>query len=117
MKPFPDEHELIGFFESEPALVDTEVPWLYNCLKFTYSNETEKIICEIEPSSRSMIITWNRSGNQIARFEMLNTKGLKIEGTKTPILKAIFDEKSDQMDFELCLKPFVSVKWGNESNT
>ncbi len=26
----PDEHELIGFFEAEPELLDTDVEWAYN---------------------------------------------------------------------------------------
>jgi len=32
----PEEHELIGFFESEPDLLDTDVkPWIYNEVRFT----------------------------------------------------------------------------------
>jgi len=30
MDPFPEKHELISFFEVEPTLADTDVPWAYH---------------------------------------------------------------------------------------
>ena len=34
MERFPEEHELISFFECEPNVLDPGIPWVYNHLEF-----------------------------------------------------------------------------------
>jgi hypothetical protein len=34
MNPFPEDWELLAFFESEPTIEDRDVPWFYNCMTF-----------------------------------------------------------------------------------
>jgi hypothetical protein len=34
VNPFPEDHELLSIFESEPEVLDADVPWFYNTLTF-----------------------------------------------------------------------------------
>ena len=54
MIKLPEEHELIGFFECEPELLDSDVkPWCYNELKFTTVRGEDEVEVKIYAHLRS----------------------------------------------------------------
>ena len=44
MKPFPDDWELVAFFEVEPRLLD-DVPWVYNQRTCDSTRGSDQILC------------------------------------------------------------------------
>lgn len=47
---FPDEHDLVAFFEAEPKVLDPGVPWLYNTLDFETERQGILVRCRFAPS-------------------------------------------------------------------
>src|SRR5262245_19330802 len=47
---FPDDHELVEFFEAEPRVLDPGVPWLYNTLEFETERHGILVRCRLVPS-------------------------------------------------------------------
>lgn len=114
MDTFPEEYELIGFFESEPEVTDRDVPWFYNHLTFKTQRGEDSIVCEIEPVYGQIDLTWRRSNQEIATFALKDISELYINpGPGEEFLTAKFKNKYI-LDFEFYLKPQVRVQWGNE---
>ena len=47
---FPDDYELISFFEREPELLDFDIPWFYNIITFQREYADEFLYCSFSPS-------------------------------------------------------------------
>ena len=116
MNPFPEQYELIGFFESEPYVTDRDVPWFYNRLTFKTQQGEDSIVCEIEPGYGEIDLTWRKLHHEIAIFSLRDISALYIKlGPGDEFLTAKFKNK-DILDFVLYLKPQVRVQWGNEEH-
>jgi hypothetical protein len=114
MDPFPPDYELVGFFETEPTILDRGVPWFYNRLTFTTVRGEDRIVCDIEPGYRQMVVSWDRHGQSVARFALAEVESLHV--TSEPgveYLTAKF-KRPGLRDFKLFLRPYVQVEWSNE---
>jgi hypothetical protein len=112
MKPFPAKHELIGLFECDPEVTDPGVDWFYNHLKFSYAKRQDTLVCEIEPASGMIDITWSASGEILGVYRLRRVAGLRI--TMSPgeeCLVAIFKDSFVE-EFILWTKPRVHIQWG-----
>lgn len=56
MNPFPEDYELISIFESEPKLLDEDIPWFYNTLFFRLQRNDDILSCIFSPAYRSISI-------------------------------------------------------------
>src|SRR5690349_14675964 len=78
MKPSPELHELLGFFEVEPTLSDRDVPWFYDRFTYETMRGEDRILCEIEPAYGQLVLVWTRSDVLIARLELDDIASLHL---------------------------------------
>jgi hypothetical protein len=115
MNPFPEEYELISFFEVEPNITDRDVPRFYNRLIFQNSFGDDKIRVEIEPGYGQIAFYWDKLNVPIISLYLEEVISLVIKNERNlETFIARFNDTSGILDFELQLKPYISVKWGNQ---
>ena len=115
MKPFPEEHELIWLFESEPRLTDKDVIWYYNELTFTTERGNECVECAISPAYSELKFRWSRVGVELVSLEVKRVSGLEVIKAKdADLLKATFGEGSGLQPLLIKLKPNVWISWGTD---
>lgn len=116
MEPFPEIHELVGFFESEPDISNRDVPMFYNRLSFVYHRDGDIVACAIEPGYGEIDITWRRDGRELASFALRGIESLEVIGAPGPeSLIARFSQNSI-LDFVLHTKPDLRIEWGSFVN-
>jgi hypothetical protein len=114
MNPFPEEFELIGFFESEPEVTDCDVPRPYNRLTFRTKRADDSIVCTIEPGYGAIDLTWRRLGKKMLTFSLRDVSSLFIQlDAYSERMTAKFKHE-DILDFVFQLKPEIKVQWGNQ---
>ncbi len=113
MKPFPEQHELIGLFESEPTLTDAGIPWAYNLLRFTRTIGTSSIECVIEPGYEVLHFRWVQSGIEVVNLDLRSVSGLTIEcGSGRETLVAHYREGLGVKPVRIQISPTVHISWG-----
>ena len=116
MKPFPEQYELIGFFEVEPQVTDRDVPWFYNRLTFRTQRGEDTIYCAIEPGYGQLVFIWERQSKPVISLILEEIESLQVKTEHNlETLVAKFKIDTGVMDFELQLRPHVNVKWGNQA--
>lgn len=110
----PESWELISFFEGEPALLDSDQPWLYNRLTFSLEREGEVIEVAIEPSSLLLVLEWKEpDGATRLRLDLNGVDRLAVEEDQArAVLTASFPEASPLYELRLQVRPHLSVSWG-----
>ncbi|MFD2935462.1 hypothetical protein [Spirosoma flavum] len=114
-KDFPEDYELLSFFEVEPSLLDTDAPWLYNAITFKKEYIDELLYCTFSPSYGDLDLTLIRNQKPKITLSLHNIEAIKI--LKDPSgehLKVIFNSDSPLLNFLLTLKPEVSIVWGTD---
>lgn len=115
MKPFPEEHELIWLFESEPTLADEGVIWYYNYLTFTTERGNDYVECSISPAYEELKFRWSRNGIELVNLDLKTVSGLEvIKAEDADLLKATFMQGSGLQPLLIKLKPNVWVSWGTD---
>ena len=117
MDDFPEQYELLEFFESEPEFTDNidEVPRFYNRMTYHTTRGADVIYCVIELASGLLNLIWEKGGTLVSSLNLEEITSLAViskNGEEKLIAK--FGDSSGLLDFELQLKPSVHVKWGNE---
>jgi hypothetical protein len=111
---FPKDHELIGFFEAEPAILDPAVPWVYNTLDFTTNRNGIEVRARISPSYRELTLRLLLDGHELVLFELKEAEEFRVDTDKErEALVVTFAEQRRLEDFVLQLKPSICVSWGN----
>jgi hypothetical protein len=110
---FPDDHELVAFFEAEPSVLDPDLPWLYNTLYFETEREGIVVRCRIKPSYGDIRVRLDRAGGaELTRVEVTNFRAfslvLNVQGEVLVATSA-----DDRRTFCLMLKPRVWLGLGN----
>ncbi|KAA9353045.1 hypothetical protein [Larkinella humicola] len=54
---FPEDYDLISFFEVEPEVLDTDVPWFYNTITFQKQYADELLYCTFSPAYGDLDLT------------------------------------------------------------
>ena len=113
MSYLPDSHELVGFFEVEPHVLDPGVPWGYNTLTFHTVRGADDVTCVLIPGYEELKLEWTRGSALVARIHLVDiiSMNLKTQGVEE-FLTASF-RSSHSLDFKLWLKPTVAIEWGN----
>ncbi|MEM6485948.1 MAG: hypothetical protein AAF662_13320 [Pseudomonadota bacterium] len=115
MDDYPEEHELIGFFESEARVTDRDVPPFYNRHTYSYQRDGDSVVCSIEPGYRQIDLTWRRDGHELGSFALRDIRTLSIDGAPGEESMKLQFLSEYHMDFVLFLKPTVRIEWGNEA--
>jgi hypothetical protein len=115
--PFPQDWQLIGFFGCEPTLLDPGIPWVYNRVTFQTERNGELVVCEIEPASEIMDITWSQSGKVRLELKLSWVRSLAVvESAATEALVAEFRYGGQYLlPLRLQLRPSVMVTWGTSA--
>jgi len=113
MNPFPELHELLGFFEAEPTITDRDVPWFYNKLSYETARGESVIHCSIEPGYGQLCLVWTRQNNLVARIQLDDIASLHVESERgVEKLIAKFNN-AVTLDFEFQIRPTIHIRWGN----
>ena len=85
MRPFPDDYELIGFFESEPEVLDPNVPWAYNELKFESKASNGVLHTVMQTGTEVLELKWYQDDQLIVYLDLVGVSQLEIgDGRKYP---------------------------------
>jgi hypothetical protein len=109
---FPEEHELLTFFEAEPTVLDPQVPWFYNTLTFATVRGGFEVRCEISPSYGKLRLSVTLAHQVIVDVDVRGITAFELEsraGRET--LCASVQAGAGRDVFVLQLKPTVHVAW------
>jgi hypothetical protein len=112
---FPEEYELLSFFEVEPSVLDKEVPWIYNIVTFEkiYANET--LVCTFSPSYGDLNLKLIQNGIEKLILNLSFIERVEVlKDTNREHLRIQFKEHIPLIDFLLAVKPEVKIIWGTE---
>jgi hypothetical protein len=112
MLSLPDEHELIGFFESAPKLLDADVEWAYNELRFVTVRGPDTVTVRISAADGELAIRWEKAGQQLVRMNLVNLEKLAVEMQKgDEFLIATGTHADHNFMLKLRLKPVVAIEF------
>ncbi len=116
MNPFPEQHELISLFESEPVLTDAKVPWSHNHLRFTRTIGDSTVECAIEPGYETLRFHWLQRGVEVMNLDLHWVSGLRAERERgREAMIAHFRKHSGIMPLHIQLAPSIHVSWSTSS--
>ena len=110
--PFPRDWELMEFFGCEPSLLDPNVPWVYNLLRYESENGGDRVVCDIEPASEIVEIKWWQGGILRLELGLHAVKSLTIDessGAASLILE-LRNELASPVTFQV--RPHVAASFG-----
>ena len=113
MIELPEEHELIGFFESEPELLDTDdIPWVYNEVKFTTKRGEDEVVVKIYASSGEFSVLWKNTDRQLLAMKLIHLEIITVELQHNDEFLTVVGMYSDYaVMLKLRLKPVVAVEF------
>lgn len=115
MHQFPEDYELIGFFEVEPEVLDKDIPWAYNELTFISNSTNGTLIVKMVSGSEIMHIEWKQDENVVLELELKGVLGLTVgdgkNGYSMNTLVAKFRDSNVKSLF-ITIRPLITFKWG-----
>lgn len=115
IEDFPENHELIWLFESEPEVLDPQEPWIFNTITFRTQRKGLEVMCSVLPSYGDLSLRLFLQETEIVAVDLFSIRRISIRKEKgREALVAEFGEASDFKTFELQLKPHVHLSWGNK---
>lgn len=112
MEPFPDEHELIGFFEVEPTLTDPDLPWLYNDVAFVLEVEGKPFSATINGGYGDLDIRWGPAGEAALSLALREVQGLRVvRESGREWLVADFRKDAATAPLRLQIRPALRLIW------
>jgi hypothetical protein len=110
---FPDDHELVAFFEAEPRVLDPGVPWFYNTLDFETERRGVLVRCRLAPSYGDIDVRLALVGGvELARVEVSAFNNINLVASAQGEALVATSGKEPGMHC-LMLKPRVWVGLGN----
>ena len=113
MSYLPEPHELVGFFEVEPHVLDPGIPWAYNTLTFHTVRDADEVTCVLVPGYEELKLEWKRGTSLLARIHLVDiiSMNLKTRGEEEFLIAGF--RNSHSLEFKLWLRPNVAIEWGN----
>lgn len=110
MDPFPQEHELIAFFECEPTLLNNNGCWFYDRLTFDSVRGQDRIVCMIEPASEILHFKWTQDDIERINLALNWVNGIQLKtGGGVEQLQLSF-RSCDLDSITIQLKPFIAME-------
>lgn len=108
MNPFPKDYELVELFESEPKILDEEVPWYYNNLFFSLNRNDVTLVCLLQPAYGTISLHLKMNNRPIYDLSLENVAGMEIEKANgKEILKIILNDGNTIKTLLLETKPTI----------
>jgi hypothetical protein len=112
MRPFPENFELESFFECEPEVLDKNVPWAYNRLKFLVEASNGVLLVEMEPGYETMYVVWRQGENTVLELKLIGVMSLQITDEKRYDTLIAKFRNNDTEDLVLKIRPYIKLTWG-----
>ncbi|RDC63639.1 hypothetical protein [Adhaeribacter pallidiroseus] len=110
---YPEEYELMAVFESEPIMLDPDVPFYYNKSTYKYTNsEKEEFTFSILPSYSEISINVTIANFEIANLSLQNIRNFKIL-SDNKLEKRIMLSGENYL-LKIQLKPKFSIQFKEE---
>jgi len=106
---FPELNELSAFFECDPTLSDTDVPWYYGRLAFQTTRDGISVSAVFEPTEGFLDVTLRVGAQEIAAAQIRSVGSVELHhdaGRET--LSAAFGAQHESRLW-LTLKPAVRL--------
>ncbi|GGE44885.1 hypothetical protein GCM10007421_18820 [Halopseudomonas oceani] len=114
-REYPEEYEFVGFFECEPQMTDSDVPWCYNTAAYTTVRNGLRVECTISPGYGDMDLLVLNGEEQLVRLSVNHIQKIEFEATaESEKMIVEFNEGTILHPLILQLKPTVNVSWGTE---
>ncbi|HUL42787.1 MAG TPA: hypothetical protein VLY03_00365 [Bacteroidota bacterium] len=115
---FPENWELLNFFESEPRLTDPNSPWLYNKLEFVIIRGQEELHALISPSYGQFHFTYYCAKRLIVDLEFHEVDQCTIVSEHDKHYMILrFQEGLNLKDALIFLKPAITLIAGNSDSS
>ncbi|HMF42760.1 MAG TPA: hypothetical protein VKQ32_18945 [Polyangia bacterium] len=112
MEHFPEQHELISFFECEPAVLDAGVPWAHNHLEFRTRRGADEFLATIEPGYETFRFQWRRNQRELIRFALERVCRLDLQmSAAREVLIVGFRPSVGVSEMRIQLKPEPHIEW------
>jgi hypothetical protein len=108
MRTFPENLELIEFFESEPVVSEPDIPWAYCCLSFSARLGEERVECVID--NPQLEVRWFRHDLEVAFLTLHPVIELAVQeypGGKALVAQGV--GPNQDLAFRLQLRPRVHL--------
>lgn len=112
MKPFPEDHDLLLFFEHAPDVLDECIPWFYNCITFRGSKNNIHYIVRMRPAECECEIGMYSDDQGLFDTHVFDIQGVTIQqNSNEAVMMFTFPADSSRGLLKLRLRPHVSVEW------
>lgn len=116
-REFPQEHELLWLFETEPVLREPDEEWYCTTLTFAVTQDLRQLCCTLTPYRGEMTLALEQGTQPILKLELSNIVSTKVvEKDKTNFLEIVFAGHMKVKPLILQMKPRISVQWGMLQN-
>lgn len=106
---FPEDFELVGFFEAEPSILDQGVPWSYNRLTFETVRGGVSVHAVFEPANGLFEVSLKVNDQEIASAQVQALGDVQLhQAAQREALSASFG-KQHENTLWLTLKPAVCL--------
>ncbi len=110
--PFPENFELIAFFESEPDVLLDQNPWQYNELTFNAKSDNGTLNVVMMTGSERVEVKWMQGDKIVCHLDLWGVKYYKIlDKDKYDTLIMGFSAP-DVQDLVIRIRPYISIVWG-----
>ena len=73
----PDQGRLVELL-GDPQLMDQNVPWVYNTLRWQVEREDDHLELEVEPGDERIALLWSTQGKTLMSLDVGAVSGLTI---------------------------------------
>lgn len=116
MDPFPDDHELISFFEVKPQVIDADVVWFYNHLTFRGEAGGVPYAMEISPSNGEVDFRIGDPVSPVVNLSLKEVSSIELnDGPAGAFMVMGFDPDSRRGMLKVRIRPKPSIEWCFES--
>ena len=102
-----EEYEVLGFFETEPTVLDEDIPWVYTDSLYEVSRAGKTLSVAIHPAYKDIRIILKEGEEKIFEFEALGVQDIRVLNEKLPELLEI--SVNEQQTVLVRIKPSISL--------
>lgn len=117
MNTFPDEYELLSFFECEPEKTDIDVPFYYNQMSYTIKDDLNEYEFQISPAYGDLSVFWKEKGKLVLQWNFHNIEKLQIEKNNNSEYLILSFRSEDLSDCLIWVRPKFKMIGGMNINT
>jgi hypothetical protein len=107
-----DLHDLFMFFESEPKVDESDVPWNYSGVQITFESGNDVVWCRLTPGEGELALVWRQDDIKRVELSLEGYFDVKIESTGAEERLIALPEALGRKPFVLRLRPQVFIAMG-----